>query len=86
MKDCFISASNNIEVSKLGSATSSAYVYTIDSSKITTKIWDCTKEYAEASSENNKIMYPHAEKCEFSVEVIILWICLFLLNVGITLW
>lgn len=78
IKDYFISTSNDIEVCKLGAATSSVYVYIIDSRKITTKIYDCAKEYTEASSEDNKIRYPHTKECEFSVKGIILEVYLFL--------
>ena len=60
------------EVSQGSSATSSAYVYTIDSSKITTKIWNCASEYAEAEKK-----YPHSEECEYAVVGIIPWVCLF---------
>lgn len=51
-------------------ATSSAYVYTIDSSKITNKIWHCAQEYEDAVKT-----YPHAEECEWSVEEIIPYVC-----------
>jgi hypothetical protein len=72
MKDPFISTSSSKAVSQGDAASSSNYVYTIDSSKITTKIWNCQGEYDEAKKD-----YPHAEESEYSVEGIIPWVCLF---------
>lgn len=68
LKDPFISTSSSKAVSQGDAASSSNYVYTIDSSKITSKIWNCQAEYDQAVKT-----YPHAEECEYSVEGIIPW-------------
>ena len=68
MKDLSISTSSNIKIFKGNVATSNAFVYTLDSSKISGAIYDCAKAYSEADRK-----YGHANEQECSVWQIIPW-------------
>lgn len=65
-RDPFISTTIDIEVAKGHAGT--GYLYTLDSSKITGKIYDVKAEY-----ENNCTPYGHFKEKEFSVEHMIPW-------------
>lgn len=65
-RDPFISTSDDIEVSKKHAGN--GYLYTLDRSKITEKIYDVAEEYKKAGKK-----YGHADEKEFSVEHLIPW-------------
>ncbi|KAL2821834.1 hypothetical protein BDW59DRAFT_164016 [Aspergillus cavernicola] len=65
-KDPFISTSNDIKVSE--DHAENGYLYTLDSTKITEKVYDVAVEYEEACRP-----YGHAKGKEFSAEHLIPW-------------
>ncbi|KAI1861596.1 hypothetical protein JX265_009563 [Neoarthrinium moseri] len=65
-RDPFISTSNDIEAAK--DHAKNGYLYTLDSTKITEKIYDVAAEYEKVGKG-----YGHATEREFAVEHLIPW-------------
>jgi hypothetical protein len=65
-RDPFISTSDSIEVSEKHAGK--GYLYTLDSTKISEKIYDVAAEYEQAGKK-----YGHADEKEFAVVKLIPW-------------
>lgn len=65
-RDPYISTSDDIKVSEKHAGN--GYLYTLDSTKITEKVYDVAEEYKKAGKK-----YGHADEKEFAVEHLIPW-------------